>query len=418
MAIVGGGLAGLAAAYGLRDHCRVVVFEREGRLGGRVLTSDRPRGEQGAEFVLRSEKRLIGLLKELGVGQRRITEYCSYRLGGVQASGGISSVARALLSPESARHFMDVGMGIQKESPPSDRSFAEWLFRRADGDLPAIRLIEMILAGETCAPLHHIDARYGAECLFDTFIPDQWYRIRGGADQLVTKLSGALARSSSATVKCGFVVARVSAAGGQVEISGSQKLPSAMARFDAAVLTAPDADILLPRNNGPRLRLLGRPRHYHAYISLLLEFREAWWRGSGIGLENGLSTDGLVNFVEEVRQEGLGTPVLRMLLPTAESLIDLSDRRIVQRCVEALRQLTPQARAPLRTRVQKWAKGLPCGGARTMRCLRVGTRTYLAGDRFARWPSMNGAVESGFAAARAVLSDLRAAGRSRRPPGH
>jgi oxygen-dependent protoporphyrinogen oxidase len=67
--IVGGGLAGLTAAFRLRDRCQVVLIEAEPRLGGQIVT-ERAQGfviERGAEgFVARSEA-VPALARDLGM---------------------------------------------------------------------------------------------------------------------------------------------------------------------------------------------------------------------------------------------------------------------------------------------------------------------------------------------------------------
>src|SRR5689334_15469935 len=60
VAIIGGGLAGLTAAYWIRRNTDlpITIFESEDKLGGRVLTNEHPPGEHGARYVFGSELKL------------------------------------------------------------------------------------------------------------------------------------------------------------------------------------------------------------------------------------------------------------------------------------------------------------------------------------------------------------------------
>jgi len=108
VAIVGAGLAGLSAAFALRAHAkdaRVSIFEKESRIGGRVLTSHRPRGEHGAEFFLGSEQVIIKLLRSLNLGRSaaRALEYSACRFEGRTARGSFRAMARDTLNEESSK---------------------------------------------------------------------------------------------------------------------------------------------------------------------------------------------------------------------------------------------------------------------------------------------------------------------------
>src|SRR2546428_8055887 len=94
VAIIGAGLAGLSAAYELRDRVSVTIFERENRPGGRVLTSKQPHGEHGAEFFLGSERRLRSLLRELSVEYEEEDKNPAYLIGKKVACGYTQEIVR------------------------------------------------------------------------------------------------------------------------------------------------------------------------------------------------------------------------------------------------------------------------------------------------------------------------------------
>src|SRR3954454_8607815 len=70
--VVGGGLAGLTAARNVAKAGKsVLVLEARDRVGGRTLNHELPGGKQidaGAQFVGPTQDRVLGLMKELGIG--------------------------------------------------------------------------------------------------------------------------------------------------------------------------------------------------------------------------------------------------------------------------------------------------------------------------------------------------------------
>ena len=70
IAVVGGGVTGLAAAYELRNDADVTVFEASERLGGKVLTDelDGILIEAGPDSLLARDEQPIRLLHDLGLG--------------------------------------------------------------------------------------------------------------------------------------------------------------------------------------------------------------------------------------------------------------------------------------------------------------------------------------------------------------
>lgn len=70
--IIGGGLAGLAAAYKLADRDKIIIIEKEPELGG-MASSYRIDGyyiEKYYHHIFASDKELISLIEELGLGNR------------------------------------------------------------------------------------------------------------------------------------------------------------------------------------------------------------------------------------------------------------------------------------------------------------------------------------------------------------
>lgn len=261
VAIIGAGLAGLSAAYHLCGKAHVTIFEKEKRIGGRVFTSHDPPGEHGAEFLLRSEKKLCRLLeKDLGLTLIRPTGWPWYRCDDKYASGAHDKAARKLLSRGAARLVNSLFKRIVNEYPKTKKPFRHWLSTVLQGDREAIRFVEMLLINETCAPLDHIPARDGHWGLW-SLLEDEWYRIRGGSEALVK----ALRRQFQAHVELGAYVDEVVTVRGGVRICWKQNGQEKAGVFQAVIITTPDGERLLGR----------RPQScYHAYVSVLLAYRK------------------------------------------------------------------------------------------------------------------------------------------------
>jgi len=164
--IVGGGIAGLAAAYRLAREMRaatVTLIESEPRLGGKILT-ERVGGfilEGGPDSFLSAKPRGLGLCRELGLAERlhgtneRLRRTYVLRAGQLfdlpeGLSGLVPSrlepIARSpLLSPWGKLRF--IGEYLVKPRPAAgDESVASFVRRRLGGEAYA-RLIEPLLSG-------------------------------------------------------------------------------------------------------------------------------------------------------------------------------------------------------------------------------------------------------------------------------
>src|SRR5690554_3741029 len=75
IAVIGGGLAGLTAAYALEQRgADIVVYEAEDRLGGRATTDmlDGLSVDPGAQLFGSMYDRFLGLVRSLGLGDRLV----------------------------------------------------------------------------------------------------------------------------------------------------------------------------------------------------------------------------------------------------------------------------------------------------------------------------------------------------------
>ena len=75
VAVVGGGIAGLAAAYFLRDAAAVTVFEGSARLGGKLAACEVAgiAADEGAEALLARRPEGTGLIRAVGLAGQLVT---------------------------------------------------------------------------------------------------------------------------------------------------------------------------------------------------------------------------------------------------------------------------------------------------------------------------------------------------------
>ena len=210
MAIIGGGLAGLTAAYWIRRNTDlpITIFESEERLGGRVSTNKNPLGEHGARYVLGSELKTTlqqhefqnyGLPngKSLGWLLKHELEISFKTLNGK----GLPHIW--FLKGSEPRPFRRSAPWLRQTCPgaafvfrqtlsptlPADISFETWIRRHVSLDRCSRRLLEVLLLGEICAPWKHVNARYAMECLDSLINPQEsWHGIKGGSGMITRKL--------------------------------------------------------------------------------------------------------------------------------------------------------------------------------------------------------------------------------------
>lgn len=392
VAIIGAGLAGLSAAYHLRDKANVTLFEREERIGGRVLTSKQPPGEHGAESLLDSECELCGLLAELGIAITPCLTEPRYLFRGRYATGAPDKAGEQLLPRESANRIAKLFELVRLEHwPKTTKKFGQWLSSFLEGDKDAIQFVRMLLAGETCAPLHHLSTRYSLESL-SSLSNEEWYRIEGGS----TTLARALFRQSKARRRTSAHVSRVEPIRGGVEIRWREGGMHRSEIFQAAIIATPSGE-----------RLLGKPvrGHFHGYLNILLGYhaRPQVKGRPDLDLKNGLITDGPLNYMK-LAEHPRSLYVLRVLIPNAGEKLHWEASDIVAFCIRHLQLIIANADQFYVSSVKAWKHGLPCGGSNRS-FQKVGSRVYLAGDRFGEWPSMDAAVASGRQAAKALLKN-------------
>ncbi|MDK2743760.1 MAG: NAD(P)-binding protein [Nitrospira sp. BO4] len=421
IAIVGAGLAGLTAAYFIRKWRRtlpITLFEATEREGGRLYTARRPSGEHGARYVLGSE-----LYINPGGDYGR-----DYSLPDGTTIGELLEDSRVplsawekwphccILSTRIFRRVTPTGRELQKDFPGAAKvilqlqnssqaatgTFPDWVKQNLSTGTnerevrDSLKIIKMVLAGETCAPWTHLSAQYALECLASAVnAGEKWYIIRDGSERLITALSRPVAKSIQRKHDCLKIWKSPRK---RVAVRYRTATGVHTSYFQGAIVASPNGDALVGRRSAKR--------HFHSYLNILIGFhtKPTLTDNPHVDLGDGLYTDDpLLNYLEVERKKH--TWVLRILTPDAQRFAQWRDSQIIERCKKVLTNLGVANKWVGSPSIRRWEYGLPCGGI-SKKFDKVSDGMYLCGDRYGRWPSMAGAIVSGARAADALLNDL------------
>ena len=159
VAVVGGGMAGLAAAHALRDVARVVVLEASGQVGGKLRTSEvgGVPVDEGADSLLRRVPHAVDLATSVGLdlvspttGQAYVRSRGSFRPLPTGTVLGVPADLAALARSEvlSATGLARVPLDLVRPGEPvtEDVSVGELVGRRLGREVVE-RLVDPLLGG-------------------------------------------------------------------------------------------------------------------------------------------------------------------------------------------------------------------------------------------------------------------------------
>ena len=444
--VIGGGIAGLAAAWRLREN-DVLLLEAGDRLGGR-LRSD-PRGEYWMNYgahlfpapgtiVDRMARAcgadavpVTGSMMGLAVGRKLLTrgpvesyplrlqlsvrDRVAFAMAGLRVERAVSAYHR-VSTPLAGDTPADVRARVLAFE--DDRSFADFL-----GPLPpAVRTIFSCAAHRATAELPELSAGCGIG-LFALVWRGRGSLIGrnllGGAGQLPAALGRML--GARARTRCRVTGLRPVGEDLDVDYEANGRLASVRARHVIVAVQAPFAAPLVAPVARQAAAALEQMT-YGAFLSVAVETRETrpmpWDRVYAMATP-GRAFDMFTNQAHVLRGNGQRRPGGSLMLfaggHAAADLLGESDAAITGRFLADLHALYPQTRdAVAEVTVHRWELGnvyARPGRHRLQAALEgpLGTHAnlHLAGDYFAELGNMEAAARTGTVAAERVQKKLR-----------
>jgi protoporphyrinogen/coproporphyrinogen III oxidase len=452
--VIGGGIAGLAAAWRLRER-DVLLLEADERLGGR-LRSD-PRGDYwmnygahlfpGPGTIVDRMARECGLdampvtgsMTGLAVGPKRLTrgpvetyplrlplparDRVAFALAGLRVQRAVAAYRR-VSTPRAGETPADLRARVLAFE--DDRAFADFL-----GPLPpAVEMIFSCAAHRATAELSELSAGCGIGLFALVWGGKRSLIARnlvGGAGQL----PAALGRRLGARARTGCRVTGLRPEGAQlvVDYQAAGRVGRARARHVIVAVQAPFAAPLVAPVAGQAAAALEQMT-YGAFLSVAVETRESrampWDRVYAMATP-GRVFDMFTNQAHALRGDGKRRPGGSLMLfagaRRAAALLREPDEAVTERFLADLHHLYPQTRGVIAdATVHRWELGnvyarpgrrrlqAPLEGA-----LGAHANVHLAGDYFAELGNMEAAARTGTVAAERVETQLRTAAAATAP---
>jgi len=440
--VVGAGIAGLAAAWELRDR-DLVVFEAADRVGGRMRSE--PRGRYwlnlGAHLFGGPDSQLARLVEDVGLETRPIpgNRMGLAMNGAVVASGApetyplrlplslparVSFVKSGLKLRAAARGFQRVARRLPGESAADIRSrvlayrdeetFADYLGQMH----PDVASVFRAIAQRITAEPHEITAGCGA-ALFAVVWDSTLTLARnlmGGSAGLPAALAGRL----GARVVTGATVEEVvpEAANVRVRVRRAGRLEELSARFAIVATPAHVTHRIvtgLPQDTAAALaRVTYGPFVCGAFLTN--ETRAMPWDDIYAVATPGKTFNMLFNHANVLRGAGPREPGGSLMVygggELGRRLLEKTDAQIEQAFVRDIVSIFPEVRGIVQEiAIQRWEYAIPyCGPGRPAlqpALERPLGRVLLAGD-YLEFPEMETAVATGLEAARNARNGLGA----------
>jgi hypothetical protein len=272
--VIGGGIAGLAAARALAGRATVELFEAAPTVGGHVVTRD---GIDMGFIVCNRERypRFFAMLDELHVATRPTTMSFSVSAHGLEwGSESLSALfaqRRRAFDPRHWRFLVAVLAFLRRarrERPPATESLDAYLARtRTPAEVRALFVVPLAaalwsLAPDACGAFPAATylgflAQHG---MLDPVTPLAWRTVVGGSQRYVDALVAWL-RGAGVTLTEGAPVTRIARDDtGVTIVAGGRE-----ARFDRAIVAthADTALALLDAPTADERRVLGAFRYSH-----------------------------------------------------------------------------------------------------------------------------------------------------------
>ena len=430
IAVVGGGAAGLSAAWRLAElGCEVTLFERTQALGGRARSEvvDGCVVDVGAQLYGSGFSALFDFAEAVGAGPLLVQSPgrdALWRGGRVHpiAYGNVASMITSGALPASlklklAARYVPYLLRHAAQLDASDplarggdalegESVAEWGLRELGRDF--VELLAYPLLGayygsapeETSVVLYHALARAGMDVSVHAF--------RGGNGELFNTAARAL-RARGARIETGHGVRQVRLEAGGVRLDD-------VAIFDGVILAMPPRaarEIYQP--DDVLADWLSEVRYAASAVLALVLKQRISADYFGLSIPRGEASGDVVAIcVQQQKAPGL-VPDDRTLLiclgaPHANDSLIAQPEQGVQRMIEAVEHVLPGTRARIaHAKLYRHEHGYPLfypGYLRHLRSLpRMTGKVQLAGD-YLVGPTVEGAIRSGDRAARDLVDQL------------
>jgi zeta-carotene desaturase len=435
VAVVGAGLAGLAAACALADSgFRVTLFERRPYVGGRASSYEHP---GTGETVDNCQHVLLGCCTNLIAFYRRIGAEDKIRwydrLNFVEPGGRVSVIhpsglpaplhsAPSFLASHAlefkdklaiARAMLEMSWRLP---PDTAEDFLSWLKRHGQTPRATERFWKVVLVSALNEDLDRVSVRYGAQVFRESFLKSAEAGRMGVPSVPLSELYGAAAeyvRSRGGEVRLRASVEKVqSQQSGVVLCSAGTEI-----RADFAVLAVPFQHLasLLPdtRDAEPLRAELAR------FETSPITGIHFWFDRQITELDHAVLLDRTIQWMFHKsrllsgRNQSLGDgSYIELVVSSSKSLVEKSRNEILDLALAELREFFPAAReakvvkSAVIKEVHATYSALPQSDRYRPPAATVWPRFFLAGDWTATgWPAtMEGAVRSGYRAAEAVVA--------------
>ena len=438
VAVIGGGLAGLAAAVRLADAgYRPIVIESRKMLGGRATSVVDPRNNETIDncqhVLLGCCTNLIDLYERLGVLDRvqwHRTLYWTRNHGevSVMKAGWLpapfhlsgSFMRMKLFDPRQRFHIARAMWRIIRMGPGgrhawAGRTFAEFLESCAQPDAVVDQFWDVIVTSACNVDVHRVGAAYALQVFQQGFLEHRWSYTMGLATVPLVNLydtAAAVLRDKGGSIMLGTSARSISFDGrrvtGVVTASGSVDA--------AAVVSAVPYDRLdklvsaTTRKADTRLRGLGR---FEASPILGVHL---WFDRPVMNLPHLVLVDSGVQWLFNKGTDTDGRQHIHAVISAADDWMALSEQQITEKVVADIHRGLPGSSgiepSQVRCIKEKRATFAATPGADAFRPTAAPApahgpaieNLYLAGDWCdTGWPAtMEGAVRSGYAAAAAI----------------
>jgi zeta-carotene desaturase len=442
VAIVGGGLAGLAAGSALADAgYQVELFERRPYLGGRASSYELPGTAEVVDncqhVLLGCCTNLIDFYRRLGVEQQiRWYDEITFILPG----GRSSTLKPGALPPpfHAAPSFLDstvldlkdklaitrAMMALVPRLPKDDgENFLSWLLRHGQPQKAISRFWMPVLVSALNEDLDRMSVRYAAQVFRESFLKSAEAGRMGLPSVPLSQLYGTAAeyieaRGGKVHMRAAVDSVRADADGVQLCIGGED------VHADYAILATPFGGVekLLPDGSeaeGLRNQLRNLESSPITGIHLWFD-REVTRLEHAVLLERTIQWMFQKSKILATRKDSAQSgSYLELVVSASKTLVEKSRAEIIEMAVSELGEFFPAVREAAVTKVtvikEVHATFSPTPGSDAFRPSQVTPwpRLFLAGDWTATgWPStMEGAVRSGFGAAEALTNSASNANR-------